>query len=256
LRRVSPKLAITIPGLTSPRACRAGKVSVKPRALYGGTTAMATDYTVRQGDYLSKIAKEFGFSDYLTIWNHPDNSELKSKRKNPNVLYPGDKLVIPDRNLREENCPVDKRHIFKKKGPALRLRLILEDAYEEPIANAQCLLAIEGGFRSITTDGQGKIDEPLAPGTTRATIIIQDAQQTHLNNVEIPIKIGHLDPLEELSGQRARLKNLGYFPGKADDKNGPAFVTAVERFQAEHGLTVDGICGPKTQGKLKEVHGC
>jgi LysM repeat protein len=217
---------------------------------------MATDYTVKQGDYLSKIAKEFGFSDYLTIWNHPDNSELKSKRKNPNVLYPGDKLVIPDRKLREEDRVTDRRHIFTKKETSLRLRLVLEDMYEKPIANAQCLLTIEGDSRRITTDGQGKIDEPLRPGTTSATLIIQDARQTHLNFVEIPIKIGHLDPIEELSGQRARLKNLGYFPGKADDRNDPAFMTAVERFQAEHRLTVDGICGPNTQGRLKDVHGC
>ena len=217
---------------------------------------MATDYTVQQGDYLSKIAKEFGFSDYRTIWDHPDNSELKSKRKNPNVLHPGDKLVIPDLKLREENCAVDKKHTFKTKAPGLRLRLVLEDMYEQPVANAQCLLSIEGEFRKVTTDSQGKIDEPLQPGTTSASLIIQDAKQTHLNSVEIPIKIGHLDPFEEISGQRARLKNLGYFPGKGDDKNDSAFVTAVERFQAEHGLTVDGICGPKTQGKLKDVHGC
>jgi LysM repeat protein len=217
---------------------------------------MATDYFVQQGDYLSKIAKEFGFSDYRTIWNHPDNSELKSKRQNPNVLYPGDKLVIPDRNLREESCAVDKSHNFKVKRPVLRLRLVLEDAYEKPIANAQCVLTIDGDSRTITTDGEGKIDEPLEPGTTSAAIIIQDPKQTHLNSVRIPIKIGHLDPLEEVSGQRARLKNLGYFPGTVDDKDDPAFVTAVERFQAEHGLTVDGIPGPKTQEKLKDVHGC
>jgi LysM repeat protein len=217
---------------------------------------MATDYTVQQGDYLSKIANDFGFSDYRTIWNHPDNAELKSKRKNPNVLYPGDKLVIPDRQLREESCAVDKKHIFNVKRPELRLRLVLEDMYEKPIANAQCLLTVESDFRTITTDAQGKIDEPLPPATTSATLIIQDAKQTHLNSVRIPIKIGHLDPLEELSGQKARLKNLGYFPGKGDDNNDPQFVTAVERFQAEHGLTVDGICGPKTQGKLMDVHGC
>jgi putative peptidoglycan binding protein/LysM domain-containing protein len=217
---------------------------------------MATLYTVQQGDYLSNIAKEFGFSDYRTIWDHADNAELKSKRKNPNILYPGDKLVIPDRKLREENCAVDRKHTFKVKAPELRLRLVLEDMYERPIANARCLLAIDGDFRTIKTDGQGMIDEPLRPGTTSATLIIQDAEQTHLNFVEIPIKIGHLDPLEELSGQRARLKNLGFFPGISDDKNDSAFMTAVERFQAEHGLTVDGICGPKTQGKLKDVHGC
>jgi len=217
---------------------------------------MATDYTVQQGDYLSKIAKDFGFTDYRVIWNDPDNAELKAKRKNPNVLYPGDKLVIPDKTLREEPRPTDERHRFVMERPALRLRLVLEDVYERPIANATCLLTIEGESRRVTTDGKGRIDEPLPAGVTSARLIIQDAVQTHLNSIAIPVKIGHLDPPEELSGQRARLTNLGYFPGKAASKDDPTFRAAVEQFQADHGLTVDGICGPRTQDKLKDVHGC
>jgi murein L,D-transpeptidase YcbB/YkuD len=31
---------------------------------------------------------------------------------------------------------------------------------------------------------------------------------------------------------------------------------AVEEFQCDHGLKVDGVGGPDTQNKLKEVHGC
>jgi hypothetical protein len=217
---------------------------------------MATEYVVQQGDYLSKIAKDFGFTDYRVIWNDPDNAQLKAQRKNPNVLYPGDKLCIPDKKLREESRSTDKRHRFTLERPPLRLRLVLEDMYERPIANAKCVLEIENEFRNVTTDGKGKIDEPLPPGVTSARLIIQDSKQTHLNFVEIPVKIGHLDPLEELSGQRARLKNLGYFPGKSDDKDDPRFRFAVEQFQADHGLTVDGICGPMTQGKLKDIHGC
>jgi len=34
-----------------------------------------------------------------------------------------------------------------------------------------------------------------------------------------------------------------------------AFLSAVEEFQCDNGLTVDGDCGPNTQAKLKEVHG-
>jgi len=30
----------------------------------------------------------------------------------------------------------------------------------------------------------------------------------------------------------------------------------VGNFQRDHGLTVDGKCGPLTQAKLKKVHGC
>src|SRR5262250_3139096 len=120
---------------------------------------MATDYIVQQGDYLSKIAKEHGFSDYRTIWNHPNNAGIKSKRKNPNVLFPGDHLFIPDRELGEESRSTDQRHRFKKRGPTLKLRLVLEDIYEKPIANAQCLIILEDQFLHVTTDKTGRIEQ-------------------------------------------------------------------------------------------------
>jgi peptidoglycan hydrolase-like protein with peptidoglycan-binding domain len=59
-----------------------------------------------------------------------------------------------------------------------------------------------------------------------------------------------------VAGQQARLSNLGYFTGDIDGTDGPEFQMAVEEFQCEQKLTVDGICGPKTQAKLKEVYGC
>jgi peptidoglycan hydrolase-like protein with peptidoglycan-binding domain len=76
------------------------------------------------------------------------------------------------------------------------------------------------------------------------------------DGVQIPIKIGDLDPEKKVSGQQARLKNLGYFRGDVDGQDSDDFESAVEEFQCDHSLKVDGICGPKTQAKLKEVHGC
>ena len=215
---------------------------------------MPTDYIVRQGDYLSKIAHEFGLTE-RTIWNHPNNSALKAKRKSPNVLHPGDHLFIPDQEHRVEDRSTDAQHKFKTKGSTLKLRLVLEDLYEKPIANANCVLVTGSQVRNVTTDGNGRINEDLAPGTTTASILIQDPQ-TAFHSIEIPVKIGHLDPVEELSGQQARLNNLGYFPGEAADPKDEAFRSAVEEFQCEHGLHVDGDCGPLTQAKLKQVHGC
>src|ERR1017187_5867430 len=103
---------------------------------------MAGNYIVRQGDHLSKIAKAFGFSDYHTIWNDPNNAALKQQRQNPNVLFPGDSLFIPDRQLRVESRSTDQKHFFKKKTAGLKLRLILKDLYEKPIANASCVLTL------------------------------------------------------------------------------------------------------------------
>ena len=47
-----------------------------------------------------------------------------------------------------------------------------------------------------------------------------------------------------------RLIGLGYSPGPVDGRYGPLTEGAVIRFQAAHGLKVDGIAGPLTLGAL------
>ena len=210
-------------------------------------------YTVKQGDHISSIAKAYGFTDWETIWNDGNNAELKQLRKNPNVLYPGDQVYIPEKEPRIEPRPTEKRHKFLKHKQPLKLRLVLEDLYEKPIANADCELTLDGTTYHVTTDGDGRIEQPIKPDVKTGTIIIHDPQTPFQSDV-LPIKIGYLDPVEEVSGQIGRLDNLGYFPGDGTDQD--QFKSAVEEFQCDNGLTVDGDCGAGTQAKLKEIHGC
>jgi hypothetical protein len=217
---------------------------------------VAEYHTVEQGEFVSAIAAGYGFKDYQTIWNHPNNAELKSKRQNPNVLFPGDRLFIPDLKRRDETRSTDQQHKFVRPRPKLKLRLILEDQYEKPIAGAPCLLVVDSDSKHLTTDGQGKLELEIPPTAKQSTLVIQDASQTPHADLEIPIRIGHLDPVDEVSGQQGRLHNLGYFAGDADGQTGPEFQSAVEEFQCDQGLTVDGICGPKTQARLKQICGC
>jgi N-acetylmuramoyl-L-alanine amidase len=212
-------------------------------------------YTVQQGDHLSKIAKDNGFTDYTAIWNHPENADLKKQRQNPNVLLPGDQIFVPDMEEKQESGATDKRHTFTVDKKILKLRLVLEDIYEKPIAGAQCALLVGDQTFQVTTDSQGKLEQEIPLDSTEAFLAIRGDQTPFANEV-IAIKIGHLDPIDELSGQIARLNNLGYFPGDLDGSDADAFQSAVEEFQCDHGLKVDGDCGPKTQAKLKEVHGC
>src|ERR1700739_3058045 len=177
---------------------------------------MSGYYKVQQGDHLSSIAKAFGFSDYQTIWNDPNNADLKAQRVNPNVLYPGDSLYIPDKVPTQYPRPTDQQHQFVKNVQQLKLCLVLEDVYEKPIANAACTLQLGGASSNVTTDGTGRIQQDIQPDVHDAVLTIQDSQ-TPFQGTQIPIKIGNLDPVDELSGQVARLNNLGYFPGDGTD---------------------------------------
>lgn len=229
---------------------------------------MGKHYTVVQGDYLSKIAKDHGFSDYLVLWNHPENAKLKKERENPNVLYPGDKVFIPDREEKVASISTDAKHRFEVIRKPLMLRLIIEDMYETPRSETECELLV-GNKRipDLITDGQGKIQTEISAGETEAFLTLKKSKkkpEAQAIEISVPIRIGNLNPITKISGQKARLNNLGYFggtPEESDDEDPKAtedmtFRSAVEEFQCDHSLVVDGKCGPNTQAKLKQVHGC
>ncbi len=214
---------------------------------------MADYYTVKQGDHLPKIAKDHGFPDYTVIWDHPNNADLKKQRQNPNVLLPGDQVFIPDKEEKQESGGTDKRHTFAVDRKTLKLVLVLEDMLEKPIAGAQCDVSVDGDVQKLTTDKQGKLERDI-PNTAEDGVLVIHGDQTPLADFPVYLKIGHLDPVTELSGQVARLNNLGYFPG--DGTNEDEFQSAVEEFQCDYGLKIDGDCGTHTQTKLEKVYGC
>jgi hypothetical protein len=57
-------------------------------------------YTVRPGDSLSKIAARHGLADWHTIYYHENNAEFRRLRPDEDLIFPGDRLFIPDRGRR------------------------------------------------------------------------------------------------------------------------------------------------------------
>lgn len=212
-------------------------------------------YTVEQGDHLSKIAKDNGFTDYTIIWDHPNNADLKKQRQNPNILFPGDQVFIPDIEQKQESGATDKRHTFTVDRKTLKLRLVLEDAYEKPIAGQQCALLVGDQSFQVSTDTNGKLEADIPLGAGDGVLAIR-GDETPFANFPVILKIGDLDPVTEQTGQTARLNNLGYFPGPLDGSDAAAFESAVEEFQCDHHLKVTGECDSSTQDKLQKVHGC
>lgn len=208
---------------------------------------MATYHTVEQGEHLARIALLHGFENYQVVWDHPHNAGLTKLRQNPNVLLPGDRVFIPDKQAKKESVATGNRHRFKLMAQPLALRVVLRDVNRQPIVNTACELLIEGEVRSLMTDATGMVELNVPKTAEQCQVVVRDQQ--------IPARIGHLDPVEEISGQLARLNNLGYQAG-APDAHDARMRSAVEEFQCDHGLEVNGVCDAPTQAKLKEVHGC
>ena len=231
---------------------------------------MGKTHFVVQGEYLSKIARAHGFADFHTIWDAPENKDLKEKRKNPNVLYPGDKLVIPDKEIREESRATEKKHKFELQGEKLTLRIKLMDLKNKPVEGHECTLIVEGDSKEFKTKSDGILEEEISTDHGTGKLLDRGKPDPKLPfnpPLEVPLKVGHLDPEDKVSGQIARLNNLGYNAGEVPEHpltdseerklgKSPQFLSAVEEFQCDHKLTVDGKCGPKTQAQLKDVHGC
>ncbi len=54
-------------------------------------------YVVVRGDSLSKIARAHGLSSWRALYDAPENADFRRRRPNPNLIHPGDRVVIPAR---------------------------------------------------------------------------------------------------------------------------------------------------------------
>lgn len=209
-------------------------------------------HIVRQGEYLSRIARQYGYSDWKTIWNDPANATLKDKRKNPNILYPGDEVFIPDKSDKHELRATDKQHRFTVKRTPLKLIVVLDRRYARPLANVHGELSMQGDSSELSTDGKGKFERDITPMLDEVRVTTRDSK-TAIDDQGITLRVGYLDPIDQESGQRERLNNLGYGASIADDADADekqrVLRSAIEEFQCDNQLTVDGICGPQTQAK-------
>ncbi len=218
---------------------------------------MAGWHTVRQGECLASLAKQFGFIDYRKIYNDPNNSNFRQLRPNPNIICPGDSVYIPDLNTRTQDSGTDKDHGFVLHVPKVILSLVIKDG-EKPVDSAPYdLILCNGEVISGTTGSDGLVECPIPPNLEQAVLDVKITRnETQSVQQRWTLRLGHLDPVDKLSGVQARLNNLGFDCGDVDGVAGPRTEAAVRHFQEWAGLEIDGIAGPKTQNKLKQEHGC
>ena len=143
----------------------------------------------------------------------------------------------------------------------LRLRLL--DTNWDAIANKPIELRIDHLQHNLKTDDDGQFEQSISTNSDYSTMTFTEEGKNH--NVIIPMHVGSLDPVDQKSVQIARLNNLGYFTGPVEESNDQnnddpdktqQFPSAIEEFQCDHDLPVNGVCEPTTQAKLVEIHGC
>lgn len=208
---------------------------------------MAQLHIVKQGECFSSVAKKYGFLE-KTLWEHPSNSELKNKRNDPNVLFPGDKINIPDIEMKEDSAPTEDTHVYKISREKIKFSLhVLKN--DEPVANAGYVLTIDGSRIEDKTDGDGWIHQPISQSAKSGKLVIADA------DLEYDLNFGYLDPVEEISGVQSRLRNLGHYFGSITGEKDYLTEAALLGFQRKYQLPETGESDNATQAKLKEIHG-
>lgn len=215
------------------------------------------EYKVGQGENIKSIAYNHGFY-WETLWDHPENSKLKELRKDPEILYVDDIVVIPDKEIKTERITSNSLCKFKVKGTGemFRMQFLVDD---KPMANISYTLYIDKKFFSGKTDEDGWIEKPTHPNARVARVYLGDEEDEDGNLLETEehiFDLGHLDPIDTISGIQGRLNNLGYDCGGEDGEIGENTTNAIKEFQNKNNLSSTGILNDMTRNKIQEVYGC
>ncbi len=205
------------------------------------------DHVARLGDHLGRVAATFGFRSYGPLWNHPDNEKLRARRANPHILAEGDSIHVPELIDQEVDRPTEQRHRFRVELHPLEVRLSLRKWTGKARTDEVKEVLLDGRPAPFTLLRAGAIAVPVGELTDRVTIKTAGGEFTG--------RVGFLQPVDTEAGQRGRLTNLGYQAGDSNDPKQIDFRSAVEEFQCDAGLVVDGVVGPVTRAKLVAAHG-
>ena len=203
---------------------------------------------IEQGEHAARVIDGKGHGPFIRIWNLAENQPLRDLRPNPLVLSPDDELFIPDAEPGTESGETDSTHTFRRLGSTLKLRLLVRNIDGKPVANTDCELTLGGAPIPMQTDGDGRLEHEITADLEDARLVVPEL------HLDFELKIGHLDPVDELPGVRARLNNLGYFAGYATE-NEAQLKWALEEFQHENDTSLSGEVDDETKAKLLEVHG-
>jgi hypothetical protein len=246
---------IALPGIDMSAWKASGGASTLLREEPGRT------HVVRQGEGLLRIAHAHGQPDWQRIWNASQNAALKAKRKSPNILLPGDRVVLPDVRVGQIERATDATHriVIDGDDTLVTVQLRLQARFKKALEGLAYTVAFVHRGELVTrpgagpSNGVGLIKEQV-PVDVESILIAFERPK-----ISFTLRTNVLDPMQDAaggeviaSGVSARLRALGYAPAGSSNA-----VEAVARFQQAELSHTDptGELDTETLNKLEELYG-
>lgn len=211
---------------------------------------MASTHIVQQGECLSSIAKKYGYRDWRTIYRAPENAALRRKRPNPNILHPGDEIVIPDLTPRHESAATTQRHKYVLHNFETTIHIVIQDEMGRPLKNKRYKLRVGEQVYHGKTSGTGAIEKKIDADTSMGELTVYALGGGYCWSLDI----GHLDPHDEESGVKGRLHNLGFDADLESKGLDETSIEGLKAFQYAAGLDVTGKIDDDTRKTLRDWH--
>ena len=209
-------------------------------------------HTVKQGECLITIAAENGFGgNWQALYDHEVNADLRKKRPDPFCLMPGDVVNIPDEE-KTIKVPTNKmtRLVFKRPKAFISVKLV--DADENIYKNVPYELHIAENTIKGNSDVTGLVQQLIPVTAEEAKLLVWPLKNNPDYFISYILKIGNLDPVDEITGQQARLSNQGFACGKIDGIKGPKSEEAIKQMEYGCGLKITGNVENETLSKLTQ----
>jgi hypothetical protein len=209
---------------------------------------MVPYHVVHQGEHLEQIAYRLGAAPD-EVWGASQNQRLRALRGTGHVLAPGDVLWVPRRPVTEpQDVSVAASNQFTVAVPKTRIRLTLQSG--GTALAGEPYRVVEAPDVSGRTDGQGRLEIELPVTLRRARLELTERR------LVLPLVVGGLDPIHEVTGIQQRLLHLGHYAGPVDGQLGDATQAAIKRFQRARGAAASGMPDAATLDALSDAYGC
>jgi peptidoglycan hydrolase-like protein with peptidoglycan-binding domain len=120
--------------------------------------------------------------------------------------------------------------------------------FEKPISDMEYKLNIDGKEFEGKTDSEGRIKRAISPNAKLAKLVLA-------NGTKYDLKLGRLDPVDEVTGIQGRLQSLGFYEGAINGKMNDETKSALMLFKRSHDLEASGEADEQTKARLVEMAG-